>query len=75
MDEKITNELLYEVLKSLQKGQSDLRQEMLDTKFRIGSLESAMVGISNTLVHHTSLFDRLELRLQTIEKRLDLVDA
>ena len=75
MADKITNELIYEVLKSLQNGQGDIKQEITDLKFRIGPIERSMVGINENLVHHTGLFDRVDLRLKTIEKRLDLVDA
>lgn len=75
MAEKVTNELMYEVLKSLQKGQVEIKQEISDLKFRIGSLERSAAGMNDTLVHHTGLFDRLDARLNKIEKRLDLVDA
>ena len=75
MAEKVTNELIYEVLKSLQKGQMEIKQEISDLKFRIGSIERSASGMNDTLVHHTGLFDRISSRLDKIEKRLDLVDA
>lgn len=68
-------ELIYEVGKNLQAGIGRLEDEMRDIKFRTGSLEGAVVGIQDTLVHHSAGFDRIHERLARIEKRMDLVEA
>lgn len=45
-----------------------MEHDIKDLKFRVGQIEQ-------TLVHHNSRFDRLETRLEHIEKRRGLVDA
>ena len=49
---------------SLERVEHDVK----DLKFRVGQMEE-------TLVHHSSRFDRIDTRLDHIEKRLGLVDA
>ena len=45
-----------------------MEHDIKDLKFRVGQIEQ-------TLAHHSSRFDRVEARLEQIEKRLGLVDA
>ena len=49
-------------------GQERMEHDIKDLKFRVGQIEK-------TLVHHSSRFDRIEIRLDHIEKRLGLVEA
>jgi septal ring factor EnvC (AmiA/AmiB activator) len=72
---EITNELMFELLKKIHAGQSRIEHDIKDLKFRMGQVERAIVATQDTLNHHSGRFDRIEDRLERIEKRLDLVDA
>lgn len=65
---KVTNELMFEVLKKVPASQSRVENDIKDLKFRVGQIE-------HTLAHHSTRFDRFDERLDRIEKRLGLVDA
>ncbi len=75
MAEKVTNELIYEGLKSLQKGQEEIKQKISDLKFHIGSIERSIDGMKDTLVHETMLSNRISSRLDRINTRLELTDS
>ena len=68
----VTNELLYEVLRSiharmdkLDTGLSDLRSEMI-------TLRGAFVTVQQDVHHIYSRLDRVDQRLDRIENRLEL---
>ncbi len=75
MTDNVTNELMYETLKSIQSGVERLSEDMRDLRFRVGSIEREMATISERIAHNSIRTDRMEERLSRIEKRLDLVDA
>jgi hypothetical protein len=60
--------LILEHLRAIRSSQERMEHDIKDLKFRVGQIEQ-------TLVHHSSRFDRIETRLDHIEKRLGLVDA
>ena len=60
--------LILEHLRVIRGSVERMEHDIKDLKFRVGQIEQ-------TLVHHNSRFDRLEERLEHIEKRLGLVDA
>ncbi|RFZ89167.1 hypothetical protein D0Y60_00585 [Shinella sp. WSJ-2] len=68
----VTNELMYEVLKSIHTrmekfdiGLSDLRSEMITTR-------GAIVAAQQDVHHIYSRLDRVDQRLDRIENRLEL---
>ena len=68
----VTNELLYEVLKSIHArmdkldiGLSDLRSEMI-------TMRGALVTVQQDVHHIYSRLDRVDQRLDRIENRLEL---
>jgi predicted nuclease with TOPRIM domain len=65
---EVTNELIFETLKVLQKAVGDLRDDAREIKGHLGILESQYASISNRL-------DRMDDRVARIERRLDLVEA
>lgn len=67
MAEEVPN-LVLEHLRAIRGSVERTEYDIKDLKFRVGQIEQ-------TLVHHTLRFDRLETRLDLIEKRLGLVDA
>ncbi|MCL6707242.1 hypothetical protein M8R20_09550 [Pseudomonas sp. R2.Fl] len=68
MSGKVTNELIYETLKRMQETLSLHTQYHLETKERLGFLEQQYASISRRV-------DRIDERLEHVERRLDLADA
>jgi predicted nucleic acid-binding Zn-ribbon protein len=60
--------LILDHLRAIRASQERTEHDIKDLKFRVGQIEQ-------TLVHHSSRFDRIETRLDQIERRLGLVDA
>jgi predicted nuclease with TOPRIM domain len=65
---EVTNVLIFEALKTLQKSMNDLREDAREIKGRLGILETQYASISTRL-------DRMDDRVARIERRLDLVEA
>lgn len=64
----VTNELLYETLKDIQRVQSEHTRSLLEVKERLGILEMQYASLSNRV-------DRLDQRVERIENRLGLVEG
>ena len=64
----VTNELLFETLKSVQESNSSFAESLFEIKGRLGTLEQQYANIS-------SRADRIDRRLERIEARLNLHDA
>lgn len=60
--------VMLDHLRAIRASQDYVEHDIKDLKFHVGQIEQ-------TLVHHNSRFDRIEVRLDLIEKRLGLVDA
>ena len=75
MAERITNDLIYEVLKSIQKNVADLKEAQRVTNERLGFLETGMAQLGMQVASVSTRIDHLDVRLDKIEKRLDLVKA
>lgn len=65
---EVTNELLFETLKSIQGTLSRHSDDLREIKGRMGILEAQYASLSNRI-------DRIDDRLVRVEKRLDIVDA
>ena len=65
---EVTNELLFETLKAIQGTLLRLVDDMHEVKERLGILEMQYASLSNRL-------DRIDLRIERIERRLGLIDA
>ena len=81
MTEKISNELIYQVLKKIQMSVSNLEEDSTEIKSRITNLESGFAGLrkDNAGLYEDSAsqharYDRLLERIKLIEKRLDISD-
>ncbi len=79
MSNKVSNELIYEVLKNVQKGVNNLEEDSSEIKNRLTSLESGFAGLrrdnsglyeENATQH--ARYDRLLERIKHLEKRLDI---
>lgn len=65
---EISNELIYELLKSMQGQLSNLQTDMLEVKERLGTLEMQYASLSRRV-------DRIDERLDRVEKCLGLVEG
>jgi len=65
---EVTNELLPETLKGIQGTLSRLVDDMHEVKERLGILEMQYASLSNRL-------DRMDLRIERIERPLGLIEA
>ncbi len=64
--ENVTLELLFETLKSIQSTLARHGEDLREIKERLGILEMQYASLSNRM-------DRMDLRIERIERRLDLV--
>ena len=78
MTEKVSNELIYQVLKKIQMSVGNLEEDSTEIKSRITNLESGFAGLrkDNAGLYEDSAsqharYDRLLERIKLIEKRLD----
>ncbi len=65
---EVTNELLLETLKAIQGTLTRLVDDIHEVKERLGILEMQYASLSNRM-------DRMDLRIERIERRLGLVEV
>jgi archaellum component FlaC len=75
MTEKVTNELIYSVLQSIQSDVSDVKFDVRDLKVRMTLVEEHMghsiIGVSGV----NARLDRMNEQVERIEKRIGLVET
>ena len=64
----VTNELLLETLKGIQGTLTRIVDDMHEVKERLGIIEMQYASLSNRM-------DRMDLRIERIERRLGLIEA
>ena len=81
MAEPVTNELLYEVLRSLQDGQAQLRREVADLRGElhgmgehVGALSASCAALVGDGLRRTDQIAELRARIERLERRLDLAE-
>jgi archaellum component FlaC len=72
---QITDELMYEVLKSVQAQVAIIREDVGAIKARMTSLDQRLGIIHTDMALVSDRMDRIESRLGRVETRLDLSDA
>jgi len=82
MTETVTNELIYEVLKSVQAQVAIIREDVGSLKFRATSqdrmlsrIEAGFADMHGDFAELAGRMDRLESRMARVETRLGLTDA
>ena len=65
---EVTNELLLETLKAIQGTLTRLVDDIHEVKERLGILEMQYASLSNRM-------DRVDLRIEQIERRLGLIEV
>ena len=71
----VTNELLYEVLKSVQTRLGNMEEGIRETRGEIRALRTTMHGAREDIGNLYEAFTALEARMGRIERRLDIVDV
>ena len=72
MAEAITNELLYEVLKSIQSLLDRIETGVSEVKAELVSIRGHMVAIQSDIYNIYGILGRHDNRLERIERRLEL---
>lgn len=71
MPDNITNELIYEVLKSIQAQVAIVREDMEHIKPRLSSIENRLGLVHTDMATQGLRLDRIESRLTRVENRLN----
>jgi hypothetical protein len=71
----ITNELMYDVLKSVQAQVAVIREDVTTIKARMTSVDQRLGIIHTDMALSSERMDRIESRLGRVENRLNLSDA
>jgi hypothetical protein len=71
----ITNELLYEVLKSIQAQVALVREDVDSIKARLTSVDTRLGLVHTDMANQAERLDRMESRMGRVESRLNLTDA
>jgi hypothetical protein len=71
----ITNELMYEVLKSIQAQVALVREDVDSIKARLTSVDTRLGLVHTDMANQAERLDRLESRMARVESRLNLSDA
>lgn len=66
---RVTNDLIYSVLKNVQSDVSILKESARRIDARMGAIENLMAGFHNTLNWHGQEIDEHRGRLEALEER------
>jgi len=75
MADNVTNELLLETLKAIQAKLSDMSSDLLDLKADMRGLKGHMAAFMQSEVAQDGSIAAINVRIERIEKRLNLVDG
>jgi len=72
---EISSELIYEVLKSLQRDVGEMKSSVGDVKIELNALRGHMISLQQDVHNIYGMLVRHDGRLERIERRLELSDA
>ena len=72
---RISNELLYEVLKSIQAQTSTIRDDVDIIKVRTSTIERKLGDIQSDLGVHSERMDRMEFQIRYLQNHINKIDA
>jgi hypothetical protein len=75
MTQPVSNDLIYEVLKSVQAQVSVTREDVADIKARLTSLDTRLGVVHTDMALLSGRMDRLEGQMGRVANRLNLSDA
>ncbi|MEH3106631.1 MAG: hypothetical protein PGN09_04905 [Sphingomonas fennica] len=67
--------IMLEILRRIQADIADTKQDIRDLKFRVGQVEGYVASGVAAQQHTNERLDRIDGRVERIERRLDLVEA
>ena len=70
---EVTNELIYEVLKSMQARLGNIEQGNKETAARLSALQTHLLAVEKDVANIYESLGALDARLDRIEKRMDLI--
>ncbi len=73
MTEKVTNELMYGVLKKIQGDVLLLKEGQREARVEVAAVRGHMLAIQTDVAKLYSKVTGIELRLEHIERRLDII--
>ena len=68
----VTNELIYEVLKSMQERMGRMESVLIELKAEIGAVRTHLSAVEQDVGNIYAILGRHETRLDRIERRLEL---
>ena len=71
----VSNELIYEVLKTLQRDVGEVKSSVGDVKSELKALRGHMISLQQEVHNIYGILGRHDLHLERIEQRLELNDA
>lgn len=74
MNNKVTNQLLLEHLKSIQSKLNSIAPDISDLKTDVRGIKAHMAGFMQSEVAQDSAIASMQTRLERIERRLELRD-
>ena len=69
----VTNDLIYEVLKSLQRGQQNIENAVSEIRNELQAIRVHSLAVQTDIKNVYSTTASIEIRLDRIEKRFDFV--
>lgn len=69
---EVTNELMFEVLKAMQKDLRDVKTGQTELREEFGAMRGHMLAMQRDIANIYDVLGRHEVRLDRIEKRLEL---
>ena len=72
---EITNELMYEVLKSIQDRVVGLDRKLDEVRAELGALRSPSMAVQQDINNIYSILSRHDNRLERIERRLEIAEV
>ncbi len=71
----VTNELLYEVLKTIQRDLSDTRHAVAEVKTELNAVRGHLIAMQQDIHNIYATLTRHDARLERIERRLELTES
>jgi hypothetical protein len=75
MAAEVTNELIYEVLKTLQREVGEVKSSIGDIKTELNALRGHMISLQQDVHNIYGILGRHDLHLERIEQRLEINDV
>ena len=72
---EITNQLIYEILRQLQTGQTEIKNVLTDHTRQLLRIREDINSLRSDDLRREAMQAQLDIRLERIETRLNLTDA